>query len=159
MSEAQTKHETIFIKRYLNTWDGKTISYLKSSPFALETDFSELVMNTIRSRWLPLVLLKHGEHGDKLKQTGVWAITQLESQISIIRQICGIEAHGAAHPVIMPIMQAQSSLQGLQQVRDKQSLIENQVYEKDETLEDEDDFMDLELTEQMSKNLKRFGGS
>ncbi|WP_193200395.1 hypothetical protein [Nostoc sp. MG11] len=162
----ESKTERISIQKLSESPDGKMITYMKSRPLNLDTDFTEIVMSSLRSYWLPLSIFSQGETGSGLKQTGIWAIAQLESQISIIRQICGIENPGAAHSLIIPMGQAQSLPQQSPQIKREELAIEHKTAEdEDETDEnkdkdeDEDDFLDLELTEQMSKNLKRFGGS
>lgn len=87
----EIKQEIISIRRVAGTIDGKIISYLKSTPLALEEDFSELVMATLKKHWLPLALLSSGVGDERLRQNCIWAIGELEAQISCIRRICGIE--------------------------------------------------------------------
>ena len=87
---AEIEQIRVSIKRPKNSLDGKVIAYIRSNPFGLETDYSQVITTTLKNHWLPLALFSSGLRGEELRQIGIWAIGQLEAQISVIRRICGI---------------------------------------------------------------------
>lgn len=94
---AEIEQERISIKRPKDSIDGRVIEYLRSNPLALDMDYSQVVTSTLRKHWLPIALLSSGVSGEELRQIGIWAIGQLEAQISMIRRICGI----APDPIVV----------------------------------------------------------
>jgi hypothetical protein len=87
---AEIEQIRVSIKRPKDSLDGKVIGYIRSNPFGLETDYSQVITATLKNHWLPLALFSSGLRGEELRQIGIWAIGQLEAQISVIRRICGI---------------------------------------------------------------------
>lgn len=87
---AEIEQIRVSIKRPKDSLDGKVVGYIRSNPFGLEADYSQVITTTLKNYWLPLALFSSGLRGEELRQIGIWAIGQLEAQISVIRRICGI---------------------------------------------------------------------
>lgn len=87
---AEIEQIRVSIKRPKDSLDGKVVGYIRSNPFGLEADYSQVITATLKNHWLPLALFSSGLRGEELRQIGIWAIGQLEAQISVIRRICGI---------------------------------------------------------------------
>lgn len=125
----EIKQEIISIRRSTDTVDGKVVSYLKTTPLDLGQDFSELVMSTLKKNWLPLVLLESGVQGEQLRQIGIWAISQLEAQITMIERICGINA---APPLQLPAQASSNPPLTLESINKLIGTEEDDEYEDDE---------------------------
>ncbi|WP_414544420.1 hypothetical protein [Nostoc sp. CCY0012] len=154
------KHQRISIKRPDDSVDGRVISYLQSDPFNQGESFPELVLSTLKAHWLPLALFDEGLRGEKMRQIGIRAISNLEAQISVIRRICGIDADPVrAMPVVINQTFGTSGdtasvwreISNNHSNNDSQSNAQAQEVETDDEDEDDDDdweLMDIPQTEE-----------
>ncbi|WP_414545897.1 hypothetical protein [Nostoc sp. CCY0012] len=96
-----SKYKVVSFRRPSESLDGKVIDYLRLNPLSLEMDYSEAITSTLKKCWLPLALFSLGLRGENLRQIGIWAISELEAQISVIRRICGIDADPVQTPPVV----------------------------------------------------------
>ncbi|MCW5319097.1 hypothetical protein GTQ43_37415 [Nostoc sp. KVJ3] len=85
-----SRYRVVSFRRPSDSADAEVIDYLRSKPLNLKEDYSETITSTLKKHWLPLALFSSGLRGEELRQIGIWAISQLEAQISMIRRTCGI---------------------------------------------------------------------
>ncbi|MBD2505526.1 hypothetical protein [Anabaena azotica] len=84
------RYRVVSFRRPSDSADAEVIDYLRSKPLSLREDYSETITSTLKKHWLPMALFSSGLRGEELRQIGIWAIGQLEAQISLIRRTCGI---------------------------------------------------------------------
>lgn len=154
----EIKQEIISIRRAADTVDGKVIGYLKSTPLELDKDFSDLVMATLKKHWHTLTLFSLGVRGESLRQNGIWAISELEAQINIIRRICGINADpvAMASNLGMPASTTQQYPTALTDTETQQinSRPEEEEYEDDD---DDEEHREMEQLPEMIMANKALG--
>ncbi|MBD2525574.1 hypothetical protein [Nostoc sp. FACHB-133] len=156
---AEIEQIRVSIKRPKDSLDGKVVGYIRSNPFGLEADYSQVITATLKNHWLPLALFSSGLRGEELRQIGIWAISQLEAQISMIRRTCGI----APDPLVVTSnisMQASNIV-----ASDSLSVLgitsgNGQISSTDEEDEDDDDndeFLDSQNYQEMTDIKRMFG--
>ncbi|MBD2450492.1 hypothetical protein H6G76_25735 [Nostoc sp. FACHB-152] len=151
----EPKQKVISIKRPNESIDGKTINYLQSHPFEIGMDFPELVMFTLKVYWLPLVMLSLGVRDEQLRQTGIWAIGQLEAQISSIRRICGIEQDPVA---ITSLLKPQISITtSSENVPVLGNMSQEQFNSREHQDDEDDEWMEMEVPEEVKQANQMLG--
>ncbi|MEJ1934725.1 hypothetical protein WDZ92_31380, partial [Nostoc sp. NIES-2111] len=147
--------------------DGEVIDYLRSKPSFLKEDYSEIITSTLKKHWLPLALFSSGLRGEELRQIGIWAISQLEAQISVIRRTCGI----APDPLVVTSnistpasnMVASDSLSVLGIISGNGQISSTSVNEQISSTEEEDDedddeeFISPQKNQEMTDIKRMFG--
>lgn len=154
---AEIEQIRVSIKRPKDSLDGKVISYIRSNPFGLEADYSQVITTTLKNHWLPLALFSSGLRGEELRQIGIWAIGQLEAQISMIRRICGI----VPDPVVVT---SNISMQASDIVTsDSPSILgiisdgKISSAEEEDDEEDDDEFLSPQNNQEMTSIKRMFG--
>ena len=141
------------IKRSANTATGKMFKYLASNP--MEMGLVETVVHTLKASWLPLAMYSAGIRGEELRKVSLWAIGVLESQINIIKRVCGLEEISQL-VLITPIVgqsdrqvMSSDSVMSLEQVIvnsngqiPQKSVATSSEPSQEEELDGEDDFFD-----------------
>ncbi|MBH8573561.1 hypothetical protein I8752_11155 [Nostocaceae cyanobacterium CENA369] len=156
---AEIEQIRVSIKRPKDGLDGKVIGYIRSNPFGLETDYSQVITTTLKNHWLPLALFSSGLRGEELRQIGIWAISQLEAQISLIRRTCGI----APDPLVVTSnisaqasnIVASDSLSVLGIISGDGQISSAEDEEQDN--EDDDDFISPQKNQEMTEIKRMFG--
>lgn len=151
---SQTEFEVIpQIKRSVNTVTGKMFKYLVSNP--MEMGLVETVVYTLKAFWLPLAMHSVGIGGEELRKVALWAIGVLESQIQMIKRVCGLEEISQL-VLITPMVVGQSSPQIMSSsvVSQEQVIVNSNGHipqksvasseepSQEEELDGEDDFFD-----------------
>ncbi|MCC5610042.1 hypothetical protein LC612_25565 [Nostoc sp. CHAB 5834] len=156
-----SRYRVVSFRRLSDSADAEVIDYLRSKPLNLKEDYSETITSTLKKHWLPLALFSSGLRGEELRQIGIWAISQLEAQISIIRRTCGI----APDPLVVTSnisMQASNivasdslSVLGITS-RDGQISSTDEEDEDDED-DDDDEFLSSQNYQEMTDIKRMFG--
>lgn len=155
---AEIEQIRVSIKRPKDSLDGKVISYIRSNPFGLEADYSQVITTTLKNHWLPLALFSSGLRGEELRQIGIWAIGQLEAQISMIRRICGIVpdpvvvTSNISTPASDTVASDSPSILGINSLDEQISSTEE---EDDE--DDDDEFLTPQKNQEMTSIKRMFG--
>ncbi|WP_414756442.1 hypothetical protein [Anabaena sp. CCY 9910] len=158
---AEIEQIRVSIKRPKDSLDGKVVGYIRSNPFGLEADYSQVITATLKNHWLPLALFSSGLRGEELRQIGIWAIGQLEAQISVIRRICGIVPDPL---VVTPNISTQASnmvasdslsVLGIISGNEQISSTEEEDDEDDE--DDDDEFISPQKNQEMTQIKRMFG--
>ncbi|MBD2615849.1 hypothetical protein H6G94_32150 [Nostoc punctiforme FACHB-252] len=158
-----SRYRVVSFRRPSDSADAEVIDYLRSKRSKLREDYSETITSTLKKHWLPLALFSSGLRGEELREIGIWAISQLEAQISVIRRTCGI----APDPLVVTSnisMQASNIV-----ASDSLSVLgvtsgDGQISstdEEDEDYDDEDDddneFLDSQNYQEMTDIKRMFG--
>ncbi|MHC0067372.1 MULTISPECIES: hypothetical protein [unclassified Nostoc] len=158
---AEIEQIRVSIKRPKDSLDGKVVGYIRSNPFGLEADYSQVITATLKNHWLPLALFSSGLRGEELRQIGIWAISQLEAQISMIRRTCGI----APDPLVVTSnisMQASNivasdSLSVLGITSGDGQISSTDEEDEDHEDDDDDEFLDSQNYQEMTDIKRMFG--
>ncbi|MCL6755194.1 hypothetical protein KBT16_31170 [Nostoc sp. CCCryo 231-06] len=156
-----SRYRVVSFRRPSDSADAEVIDYLRSKPSKLKEDYSETITSTLKKHWLPLALFSSGLRGEELRQIGIWAISQLEAQISVIRRTCGI----APDPLVVTSnisMQASNivasdslSVLGISSGDGQISSTDEEDEDHDD--EDDDEFLSSQNYQEMSDIKRMFG--
>ncbi|MCC5653678.1 hypothetical protein LC609_28645 [Nostoc sp. XA013] len=152
----------VSIRRSNDSLEGKVINYLKSNPLYLDKEHPELITSTLLKHWLPLALYSQGVVGEELRQVAIWAINELEAQASAIREICSlgsvVSPISTQLPTTVPVAPPQTTpvIDTAPVSLSNEDSYSSQVETEMPTEDEDEQLMDLELTEEMIQANKAF---
>jgi hypothetical protein len=137
------------IKRKSNSWEGKVIDYLLNHPS--NRSATEFSIEAITAFWLAEAL--EGQVNQPELQKACWsAIEKLEAKLATIRRIAGIEKLHKDYSMVL------ASTTNLTTKSDNPTANpDEQLDHLESDIDDGDEIMDLELSEEMIQANKFFG--
>ncbi|MHC5746592.1 MAG: hypothetical protein ACYTXT_32820 [Nostoc sp.] len=150
MSQQQNSYvELPRIKRKSNSWEGKVIDYLLNHPS--NRSATEFAIEAITAFWLAEAL--EGQVNQPELQKACWsAIEKLEAKLATIRRIAGIEKLPHDYSMVL------ASTTNLTTKSDNPTANPHEQPDQVESdIDDGDEIMDLELSEEMIQANKFFG--
>ncbi|MBG1266539.1 hypothetical protein [Nostoc sp. WHI] len=137
------------IKRKVNSWEGKVIEYLLNHPS--NRPATEFSIEAITAFWLAEALEGQARN-DELAKACWSAIEKLEGKLATIRRIAGIEKLPHDYSMVL------ASTTTVTTKSDNPTANHNEQLDPLESdIDDDDEIMDLELSEEMIQANKFFG--
>ncbi|BAY73332.1 hypothetical protein NIES23_61600 (plasmid) [Trichormus variabilis NIES-23] len=155
----QNQQVILSVKRTTDTQEGRLLSYLQKEPFDLGT-LPEIVMLTLKQYWSPFAMSVDGADGEQLRQRAIWAIGQLEAQAALIRAVflepSVVQTQTITNPVQTQVQAQAQQINGVVESSPSQTQTQ-EAQDLEPSDDDEPEWMDIKLSEEMKKMNKLFG--
>ncbi|BAY41569.1 hypothetical protein NIES2111_59650 (plasmid) [Nostoc sp. NIES-2111] len=151
----QNQQIILSVKRIVDSSEGQLLNYLQTEPFGLGT-LPEIVMLTLKQHWSPFAISADGVDGERLRQRAIWAIEQLSAQAALIRAVFLEPSVVKTQTITNPVQTQVQQTNGAVESRLPQPQIQ-EAQDLESSDDDEPEWMDIKLSEEMKKMNKLFG--